>query len=95
MSRIALPTLPSLTMPSVTMPSFDLSRFDVTALADLDDKVVTVARDAAYISIGFGVLAFQQMQVRRREITKLVSERVESRRALVDEVVRTVTRQAK
>lgn len=27
-----------------------------------------VARDAAYVTVGFGVLGFQQLQVRRREL---------------------------
>jgi len=31
------------------------------------DAAVRVAKDAAYIAIGFGVLAFQKLQVRRRE----------------------------
>lgn len=29
-----------------------------------------LARDAAYVSIGFGVLGFQKLQVRRRELEK-------------------------
>ena len=76
MSRIPVPRLP--------IPAFDLSHFDATALANLDEKLVAVARDAAYVSIGFGVLAFQQAQVRRRELEKTVGS-----------LLRTVTGQAK
>ena len=36
--------------------------------SDANKAAVTrVAKDAAYIAIGFGVLAFQKLQVRRRE----------------------------
>ena len=76
MSRIPIPRLP--------LPAFDLSRLDATSLAAIDDRIVTAARDAAYVTIGFGVLAFQQAQVRRREIEKVIGG-----------LVRTVTGQAK
>ena len=84
-------------MSPITAPSFDLSRFDLSKidLSGLDQKVVGVARDAAYIGIGFGVLAFQQAQVRRREIEKAVSGRIDAGRTQLDGLVRTVTRQAK
>jgi predicted trehalose synthase len=49
-------------------PAFDLSRLDTAQLNELDDKLVAIARDAAYITIGFSVLAFQKAQVRRREL---------------------------
>ena len=64
--------MPRLPMPRLPLPAFDLSHLDVGALARLDDRVVAVVRDAAYVSIGFGVLAFQQAQVRRRELEKTV-----------------------
>lgn len=34
------------------------------------DTVAATARDAAYVAIGFGVLGFQQAQVRRRELER-------------------------
>jgi len=76
--------MPRLPMPRLPIPSFDLSHLDVSALSHLDERVVAAARDAAYVSIGFGVLAFQQAQVRRREIEKAVGG-----------LVRSVTGQAK
>lgn len=61
-----------------TFPSIDLSRFDVAALASqlprpelpaIDtDRLSGLARDAAYVGIGLGVLTIQQTQVRRREL---------------------------
>ncbi len=35
----------------------------------------TQARDAAYTAVGFGVLAFQRLQVRRRELVQQVGGR--------------------
>lgn len=36
-----------------------------------------LARDAMYVSIGFGVLGFQKLQVRRRELEKELAKRRE------------------
>jgi len=35
---------------------------------DLFSQVSAVATDALYVAVGFGVLGFQRLQVRRREI---------------------------
>jgi len=59
-------------------PSVDLSKLDVTAtpeqLRDAGDAVASAAieatKDAAYTAIGLGILAYQRIQVRRREIEK-------------------------
>jgi hypothetical protein len=58
-------------IPNLT--SIDLTRLDLTRLPEQiggirTDRVVGVARDSAYVMIGFGVLKFQQVQVRRREL---------------------------
>lgn len=39
------------------------------------DDLTAQARDAAYTAVGFGVLAFQRLQVRRRELVKQVGGR--------------------
>lgn len=62
-------------------PAFDLSRLDTAQLNELDDKLLAVARDAAYITIGFSVLAFQKAQVHRREIVGAALKQV---RGLLD-----------
>jgi hypothetical protein len=36
----------------------------------MENDVLTRARDAGYTAVGFGVLAFQRLQLRRRELTK-------------------------
>jgi len=39
------------------------------------DTVTTALRDAAYVGIGLGVIAFQQAQVRRQELTRTAKAR--------------------
>lgn len=41
-----------------------------TPIEDLTEAV----KDAAYVSVGLGVIAFQRLQVRRNELTKAVSK---------------------
>jgi hypothetical protein len=36
------------------------------------DDVTNAVKDATYVSIGLGVIAFQRIQVRRNELQKLV-----------------------
>ena len=37
------------------------------------DDVANAVKDAAYVSVGLGVIAFQRLQVRRNELTKALS----------------------
>jgi hypothetical protein len=37
------------------------------------EELTTAVRDAAYVSVGLGVIAFQRLQVRRNELTKAIS----------------------
>jgi len=46
-----------------SIPSFPLPQASV-------DRLVAAAKDLTYTAIGFGVLGFQQAQVRRRELEK-------------------------
>lgn len=85
-----MPDLSKISMPKVSMPdvripsihSIDLTKLDlsqVTAALKIDDIVesapVQTVRDAGYTAIGFGVLAFQKVQVRRRELTEALKSR--------------------
>jgi hypothetical protein len=74
-------------------PNFDFSGFDASKLAGLDEKVVAAVRDAAYITIGFGVLAFQQAQVRRREVVQGLADRFGTNKAQMDEMLASVEAQ--
>ena len=42
----------------------------------MDDELLTRARDAGYTAVGFGVLAVQKLQVKRRDIQKEVGARI-------------------
>ena len=56
-----------------TIPSLDLTKVDAQALLNRipripTDRAIEIAKDAAYTTVGFGVLAFQKTQVRRQEV---------------------------
>jgi hypothetical protein len=86
-SQVSLPkiSMPKMSLPDVRIPSIhsiDLTKFDlsqVTTALKIDDIVesapVKTVRDAGYTAIGFGVLAFQKAQVRRRELTDALKSR--------------------
>jgi hypothetical protein len=48
------------------------------------DRLTTLAKDAAYVSVGFGVLAVQKAQVRRNELTTSAKERLVAARQLLE-----------
>ncbi len=54
------------------MPEFDI--------ADLTDEIAKVAKDAAYIAIGFGVLTVQRAQVQRRSLAGNLREQADQAR---------------
>lgn len=86
--NIKFPTLniPNLKFPSAQIPGIDLTNFDVKknleAARDNTKRAVEMAtnltKDVAYVTVGSGVLAFQQAQVRRREVTAAVQARIPS-----------------
>jgi hypothetical protein len=78
--------LPSFQIPSFEMPGIDLTKFDmkknIETAVDSTKRAVEMAtnlsRDVTYVTVGSGVLAFQQVQVRRREFAAAVSSRIPS-----------------
>jgi len=86
-----------------SFPTIDFSNFDLESLKQLDPrkiewrkievpnldrhKLVEAVRDAAYVTVGFGVLAVQQAQVRRRELAAAIGDRLGSNKEQVDKVV--------
>ena len=50
------------------------------------DDVADVVKDAAYVSVGLGVIAFQRLQVRRNELTKAVEGRTGDAKGALDVV---------
>ena len=67
-------------------PSIDLSSIDLPSIDA--DKVVELAKDAFYVTVGLGVLGYQQMQVRRNELKQLLSERVGSGKGQMDDIAK-------
>jgi hypothetical protein len=43
----------------------------------LDDLAAAV-KDATYVTVGLGVIAFQRLQVRRKELEKEIAERLKT-----------------
>ena len=50
------------------------------------DDVTNAVKDAAYVSVGLGVIAFQRMQVRRNELNKTFSEQAGTARSTLEAV---------
>ena len=63
-----------------TMPNIDIPGVD-------GEQLAAAVRDAAYITIGFGVLTFQQAQVRRREVVAALSAKFGTSKSRVDELL--------
>jgi hypothetical protein len=61
-------------IPSVELPSLDA------------DKLIELAKDAFYVSVGLAVLGVQQAQVRRNEIKKIVDDQVAATKAQFEDL---------
>lgn len=70
-----------------TFPSVDISGLDASRLADANEKLVAAVRDAAYVTVGFGVLAVQKAQVRRREMVQNIAARFGTSKATVEQLL--------
>jgi hypothetical protein len=51
------------------------------------DEAVRFMRDSFYVTVGFGVLTFQKMQVQRREIEKSVDRQLAAPRAQIERLL--------
>lgn len=62
-----------------TFPSVDLTAFDLAPAMrnarTVSRTATNLARDVTYTTVGLGVLTFQRLQVRRREIERAVRAR--------------------
>ena len=47
------------------------------------DDVASAIKDAAIVSVGLGVIAFQRVQVRRKELEKAITAQAEEARGAV------------
>jgi ElaB/YqjD/DUF883 family membrane-anchored ribosome-binding protein len=68
---------------------------DLTDLNELTKEVTNLARDAAYVVVGLGVLGFQRAQVQRVELQSRLAKTVPSFEGGIKDVRAQVTRQAK
>ncbi len=50
------------------------------------EDVASALKDAAYVSVGLGVIAFQRLQVRRNELGKQLSEQATLAQGALDVV---------
>lgn len=50
------------------------------------DDLTNAVKDAAYVSVGLGVIAFQRLQVRRNELAKALSGPAEEARGTLEVV---------
>jgi hypothetical protein len=48
------------------------------------DDLTNAAKDAAYVSVGLSVIAFQRLQVRRHELTKALESRSDEARGVLE-----------
>jgi hypothetical protein len=64
------------------------------ARSPLDD-VTRTAQDAAYVSVGLGLIAFQRLQVRRHELHKALSGQAGEAKGALDLVGTLVTERVK
>jgi hypothetical protein len=55
------------------------------ARSPLED-VTEVVKDAAFVTVGLGVIAFQRLQVRRQELTKALNQQAGEARGALDVV---------
>jgi hypothetical protein len=50
------------------------------------DDVASAAKDAAYVSVGLGLIAFQRLQVRRQELHKALNGQADDAKGALDAV---------
>lgn len=54
------------------------------------DEIAKAVQDAAYVTIGLGVIAFQKAQVQRNELSKSLQGTIDDARAAVEDNVKLV-----
>ncbi len=73
----------NLDLPKFDLPKVDLPKFEIPELPADADRVVGLARDAAYAGVGVAVVTVQKLDAQRRELTNQITAQV---RKAVDSV---------
>ena len=76
--------MPKMDLPKVDLPKMDLPKFELPELPVDADRMIDLARDAAYAGVGVAVVTVQKLDAQRRELTDQVTAQV---RKVVDSVV--------
>lgn len=78
LSKVSFPSVSIPTIHSLDLTKLDLANVKSAVKFDeiMQSTPVRTVRDAGYTVVGFGVLAFQKAQVRRREITEALKSRI-------------------
>ncbi len=95
---------PSIDFSRLDPTKLDLSKFDLAALRNIDvskyvpnldlstgeaGKLTAALRDAAYITVGLGVVAVEQVQARRRQLVEAISDRFGASKTQVETLLGT------
>ena len=68
--------LPKVDLPKVDLPKMDLPKFELPELPVDADRMIDLARDAAYAGVGVAVVTVQKLDAQRRELTDQVTAQV-------------------
>jgi hypothetical protein len=89
MAAIKFPSFPNVDFSKLDMSKFDVSKLPSFPAIDTE-AVASAAKDAAYVTIGLGVLAFQKVQELRRELVKAMNDQYGSGKGQFDDLVGTL-----
>jgi hypothetical protein len=71
-------------LPNIDFPAIDFSKLDVAALRNV---TLPNVRDAAYMTVGLGVVAVERAQARGEQLAAIVNERMGKVRELIRSAV--------
>jgi hypothetical protein len=84
---------PTVKLPTVKLPTFTAPKVTMPTAPVVDERILAAVRDAAYVTVGLGVIAVQQTEARRKELVHAIAERFDANRVQVEELLSTVETQ--
>ena len=91
--KIPAVKIPAVKIPAVKMPEFTAPKVTMPTMPVVDERILAAVRDAAYITVGLGVIAVQQTEARRKELVHAISERFDANKAQIEELLGNVETQ--